>query len=99
MQQTTKYNNDKTPAWGPGNIGNNTTMYQTGFKYELPADTNSGVAAAAVSPNLSTVSPDHNAGSPGSTGFYVSPQSTGTGTGYYGEGNTGHSVHISELHG
>lgn len=103
IQQTTNYNNNgKTPAWSPGNIGNNTTMYQTGFKYELPADASSGVvAASAVSPSLSTVSPDHhNAGSPGSTGCYVLPQSTGnTGTGYYGEGNTGHSGHISELHG
>lgn len=75
-------------------------MYQSGFKYELPADSSGGVppAAASVSPNLSTVSPDpSNTG--GSTGFYVSPQSTGTGMGYHDGAENGHNGHISELHG
>lgn len=95
---------DKSPAgpqfWGPGNVGNNTsTMYQTGFKHELPADQSSGgvVSAAAVSPNLSTVSPDHRSSE--ATGFFVSPQSTGTGTGHHGTDSHGHNGHISELSG
>lgn len=84
---------------------NNPDISYTGvhLKHELPADNNS---QTAVSPGLSTVSPDEMSVSNASTlmpghgghGGYVSPQSTGTtlDAGYNGQGRSGP---VSELEG
>lgn len=55
---------------------------------------------STVSPILSTTSLDYRAGSMGqgtTNGFYVSPQSTGTG--YHAAESNGHDGHVSELQG
>lgn len=61
-----------------------------------PRSMSSTVTTAAVSPSPGNVSPDHTAGG---MGFYMSPQTTLTGTEYQTEGNNGHVGRFTELHG
>lgn len=93
------------PFTGQSAVLNNPDMSYAGvhFKHELPAD---GHSQTAVSPGLSTVSPDQMSVSNASTlmpghaghGGYVSPQSTGTNNyaAYNGQGQSGT---VSELQG
>lgn len=78
-------------------------MYQTGFKYELPADSSSVTAAAPgafgspQSMSSSTTTPTTSGGVVSPYLRTVSPESTGTG--YHAEANHVHSGYVSELHG
>lgn len=94
-------------------MNNNHNGSQMGFKFELPAESQwqpgpspHPSSATTASPHFSTVSPDHASVSHASTmvpgkngsGYYVSPQSTGT-PGYQGHSGHGESGPVSELQG